>query len=62
MGGFPPLSLSSGPAVSGAPNTGGVGGTGAFYSGSTQNTWQNQLATLAPLAILGLGLWLIMRA
>lgn len=58
--GLPPLSLSSGPAISGGPTSTGASYTGAFTYG--KDGWQQSLAKAVPFAlVLGVVWWLSRR-
>lgn len=52
MAGMPPLSLSSGPAVSGGPTTANGGASGAFYV-QRKADWKAQLAAALPYLVIG---------
>jgi len=55
---LPPLSLSTGPAISGAPTESGGTATGAF-SVIHGDTWATRLMIVAPVILGGLAvLWL----
>lgn len=61
-GPLPPLSLSSGPAVSEAGGSGGQSTTGAFhFKSAAAETWQEVARQALPWAIGGLVVWLALR-
>jgi len=58
---LPPLSLSTGPAISGGPTESGGTATGNF-SVIHGDTWSNRLMIVAPIILGGLGvLWLVTK-
>ncbi len=58
---LPPLSFSTGPAISGGPTESGGVATGEF-SVTHGDSWATRLMTVAPIILGGLGvLWLVAR-
>ncbi len=55
---IPSLSLSTGPAISGAPTTGGAGATGDFFVQRTKNDQLKGILLVAvPALLIGGFIW-----
>jgi len=55
---LPPLSLSTGPAIAGGPTESGAALTGDFIV-TGGDRWQERLAVVLPVVILGGVLWFL---